>query len=125
MVVRRQQWLDRRPADRQLLMLNTGPRRRSTTRPSGPALAKASNAKRYAKISTSTSTRRVTGLFLPGSPYYTKTTYPTFDPAGATKLVSQVAQENGQPVAFTSIRPMTPRSSGRRSSSSRSRQQSG
>ena len=55
-----------------------------------------------ARSSTWASTRRCHGLFLPGSPYYSKTAYPAYDPNGCeAKLVKQVAQETGKPVAFT------------------------
>jgi len=65
------------------------------------ALAKASNAARYAKEIDLGLNTPMTGLFLPGSPYYTKTAYPAPDPAGAAKLVKQIQQAAGQPVAFT------------------------
>jgi peptide/nickel transport system substrate-binding protein len=43
----------------------------------------------------------MSGLFLPGSPYYTPTAYPKPDPKGAAKLVKQIQTQTGQPVAFT------------------------
>ena len=84
----------------QMLMLNT------STAPFNNkklriALAKGGNAKQFSQEIDMGVNTPVTGLFLPGSPYFTKTTYPTYDPAGAKKLVSQVAQETGKPVAFT------------------------
>ncbi|MGP8060692.1 MAG: ABC transporter substrate-binding protein [Acidimicrobiales bacterium] len=42
-----------------------------------------------------------TGLYQPGSPYYQKTTYPDFDPAGARRMVRQIARRTGAPVSFT------------------------
>ena len=67
------------------------------------ALAKASNAKRYAKTIDLGINTPMSGLFLPGSPYYSKTAYPTPDPKGAAKLVKQIQQQTGQAVAFTLI----------------------
>jgi peptide/nickel transport system substrate-binding protein len=82
------------------VMLNTGapPFNDHTLR---VAMAKASNAARYAKIIDLGINTPMSGLFLPGSPYYTKTSYPTPDPKGAAKLVKQIAKQTGQPVSFT------------------------
>jgi peptide/nickel transport system substrate-binding protein len=42
------------------------------------------------------------GLFVPGSPYYSKTTYPAYNPTEAKKLVAQVKKAKGaSAVAFT------------------------
>jgi peptide/nickel transport system substrate-binding protein len=38
-----------------------------------------------------------TGVFLPGSPYYSDTHYPTYDPSAATKLVNQYKAQHGTP----------------------------
>jgi peptide/nickel transport system substrate-binding protein len=65
------------------------------------AMAKASNAKRYAKDIDLGLNTPMSGMFLPGSPYYTKTAYPEPDPKGAAKLVKQIQKATGQPVAFT------------------------
>jgi peptide/nickel transport system substrate-binding protein len=65
------------------------------------ALAKASSSKEYAKVIDVNINAPMSGLYLPGSPYYTKTSYPSFDPKGAAKLVKQIEQETGQPVKFT------------------------
>jgi len=65
------------------------------------AMAKASNPAQYAKVIDKGINAPMYGLFLPGSPYYTKTAYPSHDPAGAARLVSQVQQETGQPVSFS------------------------
>jgi len=40
------------------------------------------------------------GLFLPGSPYYTPTAYPKYNPAQAANLVKQVQQQTGKQVVF-------------------------
>ena len=65
------------------------------------ALAMATNSTQYAKIIDVGINAPVTGLFLPGSPYYTKTAYPAPNPKGAAKLVNEIAKETGQPVSFT------------------------
>ena len=65
------------------------------------AMAKASNAKVYAKAIDLGLNTPMSGLFLPGSRYYTKTAYPAPDPKGAAKLVTQIKKASGQPVAFT------------------------
>jgi peptide/nickel transport system substrate-binding protein len=40
-------------------------------------------------------------LFTKGSPYYSATAYPAFNPTEAKKLVKQVAKSTGKPVSFT------------------------
>jgi peptide/nickel transport system substrate-binding protein len=65
------------------------------------ALAMGGSAKQYAKEIDMNVNAPVTGLFLPGSPYYKKTSYPTYNPTAAKKLVKEVAKETGKPVAFT------------------------
>ena len=73
------------------------------------------------RSSTSASTTPMTGLFLPGSPYYTKTAYPTPDPKGAAKT-GQADREADRPAGrLHPHRHQQPlRRAGRRSSSSRS-----
>ena len=39
----------------------------------------------------------INGLFLPDSPYYSDTGYPTFDPAGAKALVNEYKAQHGTP----------------------------
>jgi peptide/nickel transport system substrate-binding protein len=41
------------------------------------------------------------GLFTPGSPYYSATAYPSYNPSEAKKLVKQVEKQTGKPVSFT------------------------
>jgi peptide/nickel transport system substrate-binding protein len=65
------------------------------------AMAKGANAKQYAQVIDKGVNAPINGLFLPGSQYYSKTAYPSYDPSGAKKLVKQVAQQTGKPVAFT------------------------
>jgi len=64
------------------------------------ALAKATNSSQYAKVIDLGINAPISGLFLPGSPYYTPTKYPKYDKRGAARLVQQIQQETGQPVAF-------------------------
>ena len=83
-------------------------------------MAKAINQTQYAKVIDKGVNAPMTGLFLPGSPYYTKTAYPKYDPTGAAKLVKQVAAADGQAGRRSpSTRPATPRRWRRRSSCSR------
>jgi peptide/nickel transport system substrate-binding protein len=82
------------------LMLNTGaaPFNNHTLR---TAMAKASNPAQYSQVIDKGINAPMSGLFLPGSEYYTKTAYPSYDPKGAAKLVKQIEHETGQPVSFT------------------------
>jgi peptide/nickel transport system substrate-binding protein len=41
------------------------------------------------------------GLFVPGSPYYSKVSYPKYNPTEAAKLVNEVEKSTGKPVSFT------------------------
>jgi len=84
----------------QCMMLNTSapPFNNHTLR---MAMAKAVNQAQFAQVIDKGIDAPMHGLFLPGSPYYTSTTYPAYDPAGAAKLVKQVQQQTGKPVSFT------------------------
>ncbi len=42
-------------------------------------------------------TKSISGLFLPGSPYYSPSGYPSYDPAEAKKLVAGYASKHGTP----------------------------
>ena len=64
------------------------------------AMAKAVSPAAYARIIDIGVNPVSTGLFSPGTPYYSKTTLPAYDPAGAKKLVQQVQQQTGKPVSF-------------------------
>jgi ABC-type transport system substrate-binding protein len=64
------------------------------------AMAKCINQKQFVKVIDKGIDTAMSGLFIPGSEYYTKTAYPTYDPSGAAKLVKQVQQQTGQPVSF-------------------------
>ena len=59
------------------------------------------NQAQYAKIIDKGIDAPMSGLFLPGSDYYTKTAYPAYDPTRRAKLVKQVQQQTGKPVTFT------------------------
>jgi peptide/nickel transport system substrate-binding protein len=61
------------------------------------ALAKGMNQPEVQKIIGGPPAKPATGLFLPGSPYYSNTNYPTFDPAGATSLVNTYKAQHGTP----------------------------
>ncbi|HSZ36301.1 MAG TPA: ABC transporter substrate-binding protein [Acidimicrobiales bacterium] len=41
------------------------------------------------------------GLFVPGSPYFSATNFPKYNPSNAKKLVSAAARKNGGPISFT------------------------
>jgi peptide/nickel transport system substrate-binding protein len=84
----------------QCMMLNTSaePFNNHTLR---VAMAKAVNQAQFAKVIDKGVDFPMKGLFIPGSEYYTKTTYPAYDPAGAANLVKQVQQQTGKPVSFT------------------------
>jgi peptide/nickel transport system substrate-binding protein len=61
------------------------------------ALAKATDQAQVQKIFGGGLTKPINGLFLQGSPYYSATEFPTYDPAGAKKLVSQYKAQHGTP----------------------------
>ncbi len=84
----------------QCMMLNTSapPFNNHTLR---MAMAKAINQAQFSQVIDKGIDAPMHGLFLPGSPYYSSTAYPAYDPAGAAKLVKQVQQQTGKPVSFT------------------------
>ena len=61
------------------------------------ALAKGMNQAEVQKIIGGPPAKQATGLFLPGSPYFSDTNYPTYDPAGATQLVNKYKAQHGTP----------------------------
>jgi ABC-type transport system substrate-binding protein len=65
------------------------------------AMAMASNPAQYSKVIDKGINAPMYGLFLPGSPYYSKTAYPAHNPKGAANLVKEIEHETGQPVKFT------------------------
>lgn len=65
------------------------------------AMAKATNRLQYAKVIDLDVNAPSTGIYQPGSPYYSKTSYPDYDPAGARALVKKVERKTGRPFAFS------------------------
>jgi ABC-type transport system substrate-binding protein len=61
------------------------------------ALVKATDQAEIQKLYGGGFTQPVNGLFLPGSPYYSSTGYPTFNPAAARNLVNQYKAQHGTP----------------------------
>ena len=83
------------------------------------AMAMCVNQAQYTKVIDKGVDAPMHGLFIEGSPYYTKTAYPKYNPPSAAKLVKQVQQQTGKPSASPSTRPAIPRRWRRRSSCSR------
>jgi peptide/nickel transport system substrate-binding protein len=65
------------------------------------AMASATNVAEFSKIIGLGIGKPVNGVFVPGTPYYSKTPYPSYSPSRASNLVKQVQQQTGQPVSFT------------------------
>ena len=66
------------------------------------AAAMAINRSQYARVIDLNVLPVSTGLFVPGSPYYSKTAYPSYNPSQAKKLVSQIKKSGGSSaVSFT------------------------
>jgi ABC-type transport system substrate-binding protein len=65
------------------------------------AAAMAINRNQYAKVIDEGVLPVSTGLFVPGSPYYSTTSYPAYNPTEAKKLVQQAAKTNGGPITFS------------------------
>jgi len=84
----------------QCIMLNTSaaPFNNKTLR---MALAKCINRPQFSKVINKGIDTPMSGLFIPGSEYYTKTSYTNYDPSGAAKLVKQVQQQTGKEVTFS------------------------
>jgi peptide/nickel transport system substrate-binding protein len=84
----------------QCIMLNTNapPFNNHTLR---QAMAMCINRTQFAKIIDKGINAPMNGLFLPGSEYYTKTAYPSYNPTQAGKLVKQVQNQTGKSVSFT------------------------
>ena len=71
-------------------------------------LATAISSKAYSRIINQGVIPPANGLFQPGSPYYSKTSYPKYDPAEARRLVSQYKAKHGSTLSFTSLAVATP-----------------
>ena len=65
------------------------------------AAALAVNRNQYAKVIDEGVLPVSNGLFIPGSPYYSATPYPAYNPSEASKLVKQAAKANGGPISFS------------------------
>jgi ABC-type transport system substrate-binding protein len=65
------------------------------------AAAMAVNRVQYAKVIDQGVLQVSNGLFTPGSPYFSATNYPKYNPSQAAKLVRAAAQANGGPISFT------------------------
>ena len=65
------------------------------------AAAMAINRQQYARVIDAGVLPVSNGLFVPGSPYYSSTKYPSYNPSQAAKLVQQAAKTNGGPISFT------------------------
>ncbi len=74
------------------------------------AAAMAINRPQYAKEIDENVLPVSHGLFTPGSPNYSTTSYPAYNPTEARKLVQQVAKSTGKPVSFTWGSPNSPTS---------------
>ncbi len=61
------------------------------------ALAKGMNQAEVQQIIGGPPSQPATGIFLPSSPYYSDTHFPTYDPSGAKSLVSQYKAKHGTP----------------------------
>ena len=69
------------------------------------ALAKATDQAAIQKVFGDGTVELVNGMFLPGSPYYGPTGYPTHDPAGAAALIRSYTDRHGAPVIELSTTP--------------------
>ena len=61
------------------------------------ALAKGMNQAEVQQIVGGPPAQPATGIFLPSSPYYSDTHFPTYDPSGAKSLVSKYKAQHGTP----------------------------
>ncbi len=65
------------------------------------AAAMAINRTQYAKVIDAGVLQPSNGLFVKGSPYYSTTPYPAYNPTEAAKLVKTAEKQLGGPVSFT------------------------
>jgi len=65
------------------------------------AAAQAVNRNQYVRVIDENVLPVSNGLFVPGSQYYSTTSYPSYNPGNAKKLVSAAARKNGGPISFT------------------------
>jgi peptide/nickel transport system substrate-binding protein len=65
------------------------------------AAAMAINRPQYAQVVDQNALKLSSGVFAPGTSYYSKTSYPKFNPSEAKKLLSTAAKTAGGPISFT------------------------
>ena len=65
------------------------------------AAAMAINRPQYSRVIDEGVLPVSTGLFTPGSPYYSATSYPKYNPSQSKRLLDQAARSNGGPISFT------------------------
>jgi peptide/nickel transport system substrate-binding protein len=65
------------------------------------AAAMALNRKQYVAVIDENVLPISNGLFVPGSPYFSATGFPTYNPTQAKKLLQTAAQKNGGPITTT------------------------
>jgi ABC-type transport system substrate-binding protein len=65
------------------------------------AAAMAINRNQYARVIDDGVLPVSQGLFVPGSPYYSPTNYPKYNPSRAASLVHSASRANGGPITFT------------------------
>ncbi len=65
------------------------------------AMAMAVNLNTYRSVINHNLNPASTQPFVPGSPYFAPTSYPSYNPTQAKTLVQQVAHDTGKPVSFT------------------------
>ena len=73
-------------------------------------LATGISAKAYSQIIDKGVNAPVDGIYQPGSPWYTKVPYPTYNQAAAKKLADEYRAKHGHPLSFTSLGVATPQS---------------
>ena len=64
------------------------------------AMAMCVNPEQYSRVITKGIDQPSHGLFIPGSPYYTATAYPKYNPSKAASLVKKITQQTGQAPTF-------------------------
>ncbi len=65
------------------------------------AMALATDTDQFAKVIGLGLGAASNGVFVPGTPYYSKVSYPNYNPSAAKAQVAQVARQTGKPVSFT------------------------
>lgn len=71
-------------------------------------LATAISTKAFAQVINQGVIPPASGLFQPGSPYFAKTSYPTYNQSEARRQVSEYRAKHGKTLSFTSIGTATP-----------------